>query len=37
MERAAGEWREAGTEDGSGIDQIGVGYDVIGECRLGLG
>ena len=33
MQRPAGERREAGAEDRSGIDQVGVGDDALGECR----
>src|SRR5690242_7402482 len=37
VQRSAAKRGEAGAEDGPGVDQIGVGHDVVGERRLRFG
>src|SRR5450755_230452 len=36
MQRAAGERREPGAEDGARIDQVRIGHDLRVQCGLGL-
>ena len=36
MQRPAAEWREAGAEDQTGVDQLGIGDDAFGEHRFGF-
>src|SRR5438045_8789002 len=37
MQRASGEWSEAGAENSAGIDEIGVTHNTFGQCRFRLG